>query len=202
MSRDALCKACETCLKGKDVPKPLAVVCEMIRTLCKEQHAVEMHGCVNACRDMASRCGVEACKQKARGWRGRAQCCFRMCDACDNFCHQRCSLPKALAGNRPLLCAFNTGPRIPGTERYVPPSKLGSGTYVVYCASTSCGAGPQYCHRAASGAVCLEYPGGLLEYACRCECDDQLKKMKKAEHDACLRMDFNHCGKGPHQCYP
>lgn len=195
--RAAIRDACGACAKSDDCPPALRTLCSCLAELAS--HPGEIHSTVSACRDMASRCGVDACKQGGKRWKQRSNCCFRMCDACDRFCHQRCALPDALATQLPMLCAFKTGPKIPGTRAYVPPTKLDFAA-VVYCASTSCSAGPAYCHKA--GTPCREYPGGLLEFACRCKCDPSLPQLSDADMKKCFEMSFNTCGHGPYACYP
>jgi hypothetical protein len=57
---------------------------------------VECHAAVHACRDIASRRLCEACLAKTKGWESLATCYFAIIDACDSYCHQRCSLPQML----------------------------------------------------------------------------------------------------------
>lgn len=189
--------ACEACAKNADCPAPLKALCRALATL--SAHEGEIHATVCACRDVASRCGVEACKEHGKGWRKEAEVCFRMCDACDKMCHQRCTLAEALSGAKPLRCAFKSGPAIPGTAPYAAPTTL-TQPCVVYCASTSCAAASLYCHKAK--APCVEYPGGLLEYVCRCECDPSLPPLPPADAARCLAMEFNECGGGSYACHP
>ena len=201
---EALAAACDTCGRKKACPQEVQACCTMLAAVLRTRGGVEPHSCVHACRDVASRCAVRAWKEESDGWKEACLCCFSLCDALDGFCHQRIPLAGALA-HKNLLCAFETGPKLPGTQPYRAAQKVPAGQEcVVYCASTSCGASAAYRH----GLKCAarEYPGGLLEYACRCKCGDPTiqghKEMAKDQLSKCKMMDFNHCGTGKHHCFP
>ena len=109
-----------------------------------------------------------------------------------------------------LRCAFPKGPVLPNTQPYLPSSDVPSsqGECFVYCASTSCGASAEYRHGLPGVLKSREYPGGLLEYACRSACDDPAirtsphPRMSESDVKNCKSMDFNHCGTGRHHCFP
>lgn len=201
----SLSKACKKCANDRHCPKALKVCCGFLRTILRHKE-IEPHSCVHAARDVASRCAVSACRRKKKNWKECCMCCFHLCDALDRFCHQRISLPDALSSdNMQLLCAFQRGLKIPGTDAYRDPSSVRGGPCIVYCASTSCSASCVYCHSVSKACDTMEYPGGILEYCCRCQCDESLP-MPKGGLRLVLRefkkMDFNHCGGKGHRCYP
>ena len=208
---DDLEKKVGKCSSNKACPEEVRACCQMMIDVLR--HSVEPHSCVHACRDVASRCAVRAWKTPgAKGeWKGVCMCCFELCDALDGFCHQRIPLREALAHPH-LRCAFSKGPVLPNTKRYLPSSSVPFSSSqkecVVYCASTSCGASAEYRHGLPGQLASREYPGGLLEYACRCACDDPAirasphPRMSDSDVKKCKSMDFNHCGTEGRHCFP
>ena len=204
-NRSFLKRACDACASAPECPPALRVVCTALAQLAHKHKTEELHSLVHACRDIASRAGVRACRGQKAAWQREAVCCFQFCDACDRFCHQRCALPDAMAqvrqGKQALRCALRGGtPHIPGSApTYVAPTSV-DGPCVVYCASTSCVAASTYAHKVKG--ECWEYPGGVLEYACRTTCDASLPKLALADFHRAMALEFNGCGRGPHACHP
>lgn len=171
--------ACTRCAKDPACRPEVRACCECL--LACLDTGVECHAMVHACRDIAARCACEACLARKGGWRELCSCCFELIDACDSYCHQRCSLPEMLrmyaSGGCDLRCAFKTGPTIPGTAAYTPPSRVAK-KCCVYCANSSCGAERSFCERMPKEVTHLTYPGGLLEYHCRTHLDPSLPRLK------------------------
>lgn len=164
----ALKSACTRCASDPSCRPEVSACCQCL--LACLSTGIECHAIVHACRDIASRCACDACLSRAKGWEALCRCCFPLIDACDSYCHQRCSLPEMLkmcsSGACDMRCAFKSGPYIPGTSPYEPPSKVGK-RCCVYCANSSCGAERSYCDRMPKSVPHVSYPGGLLEYYCR-----------------------------------
>lgn len=198
-----LVTTCTACMKNNYCPLEVKLCCTTLVGLLKHT-TVEPHSCVHATRDVVSRCVVEWCKAKRRQWKATCKCCFELCDALDRFCHQRIALPDVVESKLPLLCAFKAGPKIPGTDPYKAARNVEVASCVVYCANTSCSASTTYCHGLPRGCTHYEYPGGLLEYACRCACgDSHIPALPPHDLAKCMKMDFNDCRhRGQYHCHP
>ena len=179
LTKSEMIAACNTCCESAACPFEVRCICECLKKCLTK--TVECHALVHACRDIASRCACEACVSSKKGWKECCRCCFSLCDACDSYCHQRCSLPQMLEMRRreecDMVCAFKEGPKIPGTKDYVPPAKINK-FCCVYCANSACGAERSYCDQIKSSVKHLAYPGGLLEYHCRSKIDASLSPLK------------------------
>lgn len=192
VSASTLKTACATCAADANCPPKVHACCECLRTCLSK--GTECHAMVHACRDIASRCACGACISKERGWQACCRCCFALCDACDSYCHQRCSLPEMMrkcnSGTWEMRCAFQQGPTIPGTVDYKAPRTVDRNC-CVYCANSACGAERAYCDKLKRSVQHLTYPGGLLEYYCRSTIDKSLPRLTEFEpgqhlHRGCM----------------
>lgn len=160
---------------------------------------IECHAMVHACRDVASRVACTACLERHKNWKTLCRKCFRICDACDSYCHQRCSLAEmrkmCSSGMCDLRCAFESGPQIPGTAPYKAPQDVRR-KCCVYCANSACGAEQSYCDAMRQDVEHVAYPGGLLEYHCRTQLDRTLPSLVDFDPTAFLHRE---CSQG---CVP
>ena len=219
-TRAKVLSQCKKCLSDPNCPAEVKNCCEMLANMCKYKN-MELHSCVACCRDVASRCGCRGHLKGTKRGMDEAACCFELCDCLDSFCHQRRSLPDAMRmlgrEDADLVCALEGKdvPIIPGTVPYRKPSSLKSKgprkrVAIVYCANTACDMASHYTHEMRKTKTpngfdaVVEYPGGALEYACRCEREGYPSLVRRGSGQACSArsvhsmLPFYGCEQGSH----